>query len=182
MIDGKSMQKIKDEYQHSVEERADLLSAFEQCEGDMDAVYEEIMCSNVLEDDERLRRIIDEAIGDGQVTAWKQFKRETTAKKRKRIQRAKKEEVEAREYAEELGVADKLFDNGKANGKKKKDDSTGLAALIQQRQKGREDAFFDNLEAKYKGVQQNPGRGRKRTTLDEPPEEAFQKNRKKARA
>ena len=183
MVDGVALQKIKDEYQHSEQERSDLIAAFEQCQGDMDAVYEEILCSNVLEDDERFRKIIDAAITKKEVTAWKNYRKETAARKRKRLERAKKEEVEAREYAEELGVADKLFGNKEAKGRKKKkeDDSSDLAALIQQRQKGREDAFFDSLEAKY-GRAPEPGKRRKRTTMDEPPEEAFERNRKKARA
>ena len=147
----------------------------------MDAVYEEIMCSNVLEDDERFRKIIDDAVDSGKVTAWRRYKKETAAKKRKRVGKAKKEEIEAQEYAEELGVADKLFSKGNAKSKKK-DDTTDLAALIQQRQKGREDAFFDKLEAKYGGTAKESGNGRKRAIMDEPPEEAFEKNRKKGRA
>jgi DnaJ homolog subfamily C member 9 len=181
MVDGKAIQKIKNEYQHSEQEISDLLAAFEQCEGDMDAVYEEIMCSNVLEDDERFRKIIDDAIDNQNVTAWRKYKKEIAAKKRKRVEKAKKEEIEAREYAEELGVADKLFGKGNARSKKR-DDTADLAALIQQRQKGRENAFFDSLEAKYGGGAKKSGKGRKRATLDEPPEEAFEKNRKKGRA
>jgi DnaJ homolog subfamily C member 9 len=179
MVDGVAIQKIKDEYQHSEQERDDLIAAFEHYQGDMDAVYAEVMCSNVLDDDERFRKIIDVAIDNEEVTAWKKYKKETTAQRRKRVETAKKEEVEAREYAEELGVADKLFGDEKANGKKKKkDDTSDLAALIQQRQKGREDAFFNNLEAKYGGAQKS-GTGKKRTTLDEPPEDSFKMNRKK---
>ena len=181
MVDGKMIQRIKEEYQYSQEEKADLLATFEEYEGDMDAVYEEVMCSNVLEDDARFRRIIDEAIGNGEVTAWRKYKKESARNKRKRVNRATKEEVEALKYAEELGVADKLFGNGKAKGRKKKDDTSDLAALIQQRQKGREDAFFDNLEAKYGGGAKKSGKANKRTTLDEPLEEAFEGNRKKAR-
>ncbi len=177
MVDVEAIEKIKDEYQHSEQERTDLIAAFELCQGDMDAVYEEIMCSNVLEDDERFRQIIEDAIDKKEATAWKKYKKETAFQRRKRVKRAEQEEVEAREYAEELGVADKLFGRKKTNGKKK-DDISDLAALIQQRQKGRENAFFDSLEAKY-GGEKKPGKGKKRPTVDEPPEEAFEKNRKK---
>jgi DnaJ homolog subfamily C member 9 len=182
MVDGDAIQKIKDEYQNSDQEREDLIAAFEHFQGDMDAVYEEIMCSNVLDDDERFREIINDAISKEEVTAWKKYQKEAASKKRKRVERAQKEAAEARAYAEELGVADKLFGKEKANGKnKKKDDTSDLAALIQQRQKGREDAFFEGLESKY-GAARKSGKGRKRTTVDEPPEEAFARNRKKARA
>ncbi|ERF68395.1 hypothetical protein EPUS_03713 [Endocarpon pusillum Z07020] len=176
MVDGEAIQRIKGEYQHSEQERTDLIAAFEQCQGDMDAVYEEIMCSNVLEDDERFRQIIDDAIDKNEATAWKKYKKETVSQRQKRVKRARKEETEAREYAEELGVADKLFGKKKTTGKKK-DDISDLAALIQQRQKGREDAFLDSLEVRY--GERKPTKGRKRPPVTEPPEEAFEKNRKK---
>lgn len=176
MVDGEAIQRIKSEYQHSEQERTDLIAAFEQSQGDMDAVYEEIMCSSVLEDDERFRQIIEDAIDKNEATAWKKYKKETVSQRQKRVKRARKEESEAREYAEELGVADKLFGKKKTTGKKK-DDISDLAALIQQRQKGREDAFLDSLEVRY--GERKPTKGRKRPTVDEPPEEAFEKNRKK---
>lgn len=176
MVDGEAIQRIKSEYQHSEQERTDLIAAFEQCQGDMDAVYEEIMCSSVLEDDERFRQIIEDAIDKNEATAWKKYKKETVSQRQKRVKRARKEESEAREYAEELGVADKLFGKKKKTGKKE-DDISDLAALIQQRQKGREDAFLDSLEVRY--GERKPTKGRKRPTLNEPPEEAFEKNRKK---
>ncbi len=183
MVDVEAIQRIKNEYQHSDEERADLIAAFEQLQGDMDAVYEEIICSNVLEDDERFRKIIHDAISKNEVTSWTKYKKETATRKRKRVERAQKEELEAREYAEELGVADKLFGSKKMNSNmKKKDDNSDLAALIQQKQKGREHAFFADLEVKYGGAKKSEKR-KKRTILDEPPEEAFAKNqKKKARA
>jgi len=62
-----------------------------------------------------------------------------------------------------------------------KNDLGSLAALIQQRQKGRADNFLADLEAKYGG-------GKKRGSpalYDEPSEEAFQKTAargKKAKA
>ena len=177
MVDGDAIQRIKDEYQHSEQERTDLIAAFERFQGDMDAVYEEIMCSSVLEDDGRFRQIIEGAIDKKEATAWKRYKKETVSQRQKRVKRAQKEETEAQEYAEELGVADKLFGKKKTTGKKKKDDTSDLAALIQQRQKGREDAFLDRIEAKY--GEKKRARGRKRPTVDEPPEEAFEKNRKK---
>jgi DnaJ homolog subfamily C member 9 len=177
MVDGEAIQKIKDEYQHSAEERADLLVAFEQSQGDMDAVYEDMMCSNVLDDDQRFRKIIDDAISSKEVTGWTCYKKETAKQKLKRVKKAKREDIEAREYAEQLGVADKLFGDTKKDNKI--DDASALAALIQQRQKGRADNSFENLEAKYGGGGKNSGKIKKRTIMDEPPEEAFEKNRKK---
>ncbi|RMD40764.1 hypothetical protein DV735_g4356, partial [Chaetothyriales sp. CBS 134920] len=180
MVDGAMIEKIRNEYQGSDEERQDVLRAYAEHEGNMDAVYEEIMCSNVLEDDTRFRHIIDQAIADGTVQSFKAYTKETKASQRKRKRQAEHEAEEAMALAEELGVRDKLF--GSTGGKKTKagkaskssdGDHDALHALVQQRQKARATSFFDQLEAKYGGG--SSGRRKK----DEPPEEAFQKNAKK---
>jgi DnaJ homolog subfamily C member 9 len=151
----------------------------------MDQVYQEVMCSNRSKDDKRFREILDAAISNGEVTAWDSYKKETAGENRKRLRREKKEEVEALSYAQELGVADQLFGSGGASRtkKKKKDDTSDLAALIQQRQKTRAGALFDTLTAKYGKGSKTAGKGKKRPSMDEPPEEAFERNRaKKARS
>ena len=176
LVDGATIEQIKREYQGSQEEKDDVLAAYEEFGGDMDALYEQIMCSNVLDDDERFRTIIDAAIKDESVEAYKKYTREGKTSKKQRVNKAKKEADEAMELAEELGVKDKLFGNGKAKGGKEGGDEDALAALIQQRQKGRAANFFDDLEAKYGGGKQGKRKG------NEPSEEAFQKNaNKKAR-
>ncbi len=43
------------------------MAAYEEFEGDMDMVYESVMLSDVIEDDERFRGIIDQAIEGGEV-------------------------------------------------------------------------------------------------------------------
>lgn len=183
VVTGEALDKIKKEYQGSDEERTDILEAYDTCKGDMDKVYETILCSNVLDDDERLRKIIEDAISAGEVPSHKKYTQESEAKKLRRVKKAKREEEEAMELAEGLGVKEKLFGTD-SKGKKSKqggNDTAGLAALIQQRQKGRQENFFDNLEAKYAG-----GKKPKKRAMDEPPEEAFQKNaaigKKKQRA
>ena len=178
LIDGSAIQKIKEEYQHSEQERADLFVAFQKYEGDMDAIYAELMCSNVLEDDERFRSMIDEAIENKKVTPWKNYQKETAATREKRRKAARKEANEAEEYAQQLGVAGQIFGNNQAkNGAAEKE--TGLKALIQKRQKGRQESFLDGLEAKYASGKARSRRGSKRPPSDEPPEEAFERNRKK---
>lgn len=173
MVDGSTIEKIKQEYQGSEEEKDDVLAAYTEFGGDMDAIYEHIMCSNVLDDDERFRTIIDAAIKDESVEPYKKYTKESKISRKQRVNKAKKEADEAMELAEELGVKDKLFGNAKAKGGKKGGDEDALAALIQQRQKGRAANFFDDLEAKYAGGKQGKRKG------DEPPEEAFQKKSKK---
>ena len=150
---------------------------YEQHEGDMNAVYEHVMLSNVLEDDERFRKIIDEAIKNREVPGFHQYLRESKKSKSARIKTAKAETGEAEEYAKELGVHDKLFGGGKkAKVKGKKGDEADLAALIQSRQKGRE-GFLDDIISKYggEGNGKGKGKGKKRPVVeDEPDEAAFQ--------
>ncbi|KPI38355.1 putative J domain-containing protein [Cyphellophora attinorum] len=175
MVDGAMIDKIKKDYQGSEEERDDILQAYEEAEGDMDAIYEQVMCSSVLDDDERFRHIIDEAIKDKTVQAYKAYTKESKASRKQRVAKARAEEGEAMELAEELGVKDKLFGDGS---KKKGNDEDALKALIQQRGQSRSDNFLANLEAKYGGG----GKKSKRKESDEPPEELFAKNAKKPKA
>lgn len=164
-----------------------MLAAYEDAEGDLDAVYASVMLSDVLVDDERFRGIIDEAIEKGDVPAFDAYVKEGRKKRAERVKAAKAEAREAEEYAKELGVHDKLFggdadgdDKGKGGrGKSKKKGSSSkgnsedaLAALIRGNQQRRE-GFFDHLEAKY-GAQSKPGKGKKRKVEEEPSEEAFQ--------
>ncbi|KAF3480546.1 chaperone dnaJ 6 [Arthroderma uncinatum] len=184
-IDGTLLDKFKREYKGSDEEKSDLLRAYEECEGDMDGVYEQVMASDVLEDDKRFRRIIKTAIKDGAVADFPAFSEETVETKRARAKAARNEASEAMEMARELGVEEQLFGEGadskqasaKGQGKGNKKKSGGedaLMALIQQRQKSRSDTFLANLEAKYAPKQ---SKKQKKRAADEPPEEAFHKPR-----
>jgi DnaJ family protein C protein 9 len=165
-----AIEKFKKEYQGSEEEKMHVIEAYVTFEGDMDGLFSEVMLSDPLEDEERFRAIIDEEIEEKRVEAYKAYTKESKATKKKRVQTAKKEAKEAEEMAKEMGIADKLFGNGKSRTKKDKDDTSGLAALIQQRQQSRQTDFFADLEAKYAPKGKN-----KRTADDEPPEEAFQR-------
>lgn len=100
-------------YKQSDEERGDVLAAYTRFKGNMDGVYESVMLSNVLEDDDRFRGIIDEAITAGDVKSFPKYTNETAASKKARVATAKNESNEAEEYAKELGVHDKLFGKGR---------------------------------------------------------------------
>ncbi|KAI1369966.1 DnaJ domain-containing protein [Xylaria arbuscula] len=172
-ISSDAIEKFAAKYKGSDEERDDILVAYEEHEGDMDAIYESVMLSNVLEDDERFRKVIDDAIASEDVPAFKAYVKETKKSRQARIKAAKNEATEAEEYAKELGVHDKLF--GDKKGKKKKGSSEDdLAALIRQNQQGRE-SFLDNLAAKYGAAPAKGKKGKKRQVEEsEPSEEAFQ--------
>lgn len=144
----------------------------------MDAVYETVMLSNVLEDDERFRRIIDEAIESGDVKAFKAYTKETAKSKQARVKAAQGEAREAEDYAKELGVHEKLFGDkkgAKGKGKSKSKDSSedALAALISSRQKDRGEDFFDHLAEKYgAGSAKKSAKGKKKKVVEEEPDEA----------
>ncbi|QPG94398.1 hypothetical protein C2857_005902 [Epichloe festucae Fl1] len=186
-VSADAINKFAEKYKGSDEERADVLIAYEECEGDMDQLFERVMLSDIIEDDERFRKIIDEAIVSGDVPAFDSYKREPKRKRSARLKAAKAEAIEAEDYAKELGVHDRLFAR---KGKKSKGSSEDdLAALIQKRQQDRSASFLDHLADKY-GANSTKGKGGKKRAVeeDEPSEDAFQaaaaklKNSKSKRA
>lgn len=141
----------------------------------MDMIYETVMLSDVLEDDERFRTIIDDAIAAGDVPSFKAYTKESKKSRAARVKAARAEATEAVEYAKELGVHDKLFGGGKK--KSKKDSEGDLAALILRNKEKRGTSFLDNLAEKYGATPKSNGKGKgKKRVLeeDEPDEEAFQ--------
>lgn len=176
-----TVEKIDDfarTYKGSEEERGHVLQAYEKVGGDMDKLYGEVMLSDVLEDDERFRRMIEEAIEKEEVERFEKFTGETEKKRKARLRRAekrmRKDAKEAEEAKEELQSTKA---NGKGRKKKRGHEDSDLAALIQARQQSRTGnaaSFFDRLEAKYAPSGQ---KGRKRGLDDGPSEEAFAANR-----
>lgn len=131
------------------------------------------MLSNPLNDEDRFRGYIEETIKTGNVEAFDNYTEEPESKKKARHANARKEAKKAEKHAQELG----LNGDGKKAGKKigAKDDLGGLAAVIQQRQKGRAATFLDDLEAKYAAPQPRKGKAKGKRKVEEPPEEAFEK-------
>lgn len=137
----------------------------------MDAIFENVILSDVLQDEERFRKIIDAAIKEKDVPSFPAYVKESKAKRAARVRRAKEEAGEAEEYAKELGVHDEIF--GKNGKKSKKSSEDSLAALIQKRQQSRSESFLDNLAEKYGAVPKGK-KSKKRAAEEEPDEEAFQ--------
>jgi DnaJ homolog subfamily C member 9 len=180
-ISEDAINKFAAKYKGSDEEKDDILVAYDNCKGNMDGVYETVMLSDVLVDDERFRRIIDEAIESGEVEAYKAYTKESTKSKQARVKAARGEAREAEDYAKELGVHDKLFGEkkggtkgkGKGTGKGKENPEDALAALISSRQKDRGEDFFDHLAEKY-GAKKSAKGKKKAAGQEEPDEAAFQ--------
>lgn len=184
-VSADAIQRFADSYKGSDEERDDVLVAYERHKGDMDAVYETVMLSSVLEDDARFRAIIDEAIESGDIKGYKAYTKESARAREARTKAAREEAGEAEEYAKELGVHDKLFGRGKGSGTKgkgkgkgkgKENSEAALAALIMGKQRERGESFLDALAEKYGGSAGSAKKkGKKGKQPDEEPdEEAFQ--------
>ena len=182
VVNEEAINKIADEYKGSEEERNDLVKAYKKVKGNLNKMYDLVMLSDILVDDERFRQILDEEIAKCTIESYPAYKKETdeTRQKAKDAEKKRREAFD-KEQAQEQEEAEPVKGKAKAKAKpkaKKKggDDMAGLAALIQQRQKARAGNFFDALEAKYAPK----SRGSKRSTpMEEPSEEAFEANRKK---
>lgn len=173
-ISTDAIEKFASKYKGSDEEKDDVLVAYEQCAGDMDALFEHVILSSVVDGEERFREIIDEAIQNEDVPAFKAYTKEPKLKRAARLKRARSEAAEAEDYAKELGVHDQIFGDKKSKKKGKAGSEDALAALIQRRQQDRSESFFDHLEAKYAAPSKGR-KGKKRVVEEEEPsEEAFQ--------
>ena len=172
-VSSDAIKKFSKKYKNSDEEKADILAAYEKFEGDMNRLYQTIMLSDPLEDEDRFQQIIKDAIENGEVEAFDKFTKESKKSKNRRLQEAQKDGAEAMDHAKKIGVYDKLFGNGK-----KESSESDLAALISQRQKSRAaggGAFLDHLAEKYAGGGGGGGKkGKKRAVMDEPDDAAFE--------
>ena len=170
--------ELKLQYQGSNEEKQDVLQAYESGCGNLDTLFEQVLFSDLLEDEEggeknnntnneaRYKSVINTAISTGQVEEFPAWKKETSAKMKARRKKARGEAKEAEELARELGLDEKLY--GKARGPKSNgndndngtnqdqdqdqavsDSESALKSLIQQRHKIKGTSFLDALEAKY---------------------------------
>ncbi|KAJ6096483.1 hypothetical protein N7486_007229 [Penicillium sp. IBT 16267x] len=166
MLDTKAISDFQKKYQNSDEEKRDLLEAYEKYQGDLDKIYESVMLSNVLDDDERFRAIIDQAIADEEVEDYKKYSQEPEKKRQQRKKRAQKEAKEAEKLGKE--VEENKKKKTAAAPKSKGSGEDDLLALITKRQQQKGQGFLAQLEEKY-----GQPNGKKRGPADEPSEEAF---------
>ncbi|EPX73880.1 DNAJC9 family DNAJ domain-containing protein [Schizosaccharomyces octosporus yFS286] len=150
VVSGDTVTEFKASYQNSEEEKKDVLEAYKRRKGSMDGILEEVMCSEIS-DEERFRHMIDEAISQGVVPKFKLYKPNAKSKK-KRLRAAEREAQEAEELAKELGLDEKL------NKRKKTDqsDEDSLGAIIRSRQKNRMEDMITAMENKYAKPKSQP--------------------------
>jgi len=134
-ISKEDIELFEKEYKGSEEEKNDIKTFYLQFEGDMDEIMSHVMCATYDEED-RIRAVIQECIDNDEIEEFDAFAHEVKAKKRKRINKAKREEKEAEQHAKDLGL--------NANG--------NLEELILRRnaeRQGEFDNLLDNLAMKY---------------------------------
>ncbi|ORY81318.1 hypothetical protein BCR37DRAFT_404517 [Protomyces lactucae-debilis] len=107
VIDEGVIEQVKKEYQNSEEERRDVVAAYKKAKGDWTRLFEQVMLSQMLGDDDetRFRRYIDEAIAKGE----KRYPAydETKEQKASRIRKAEKEAAQAEKLLAKLKSKDK---------------------------------------------------------------------------
>lgn len=129
------IKEYEEKYKHSAEERDDLKKLYEKFEGDFDEISDNMVCYSI-EDEPRLRDMLDEMINDDEVPAYNAFVKEPPKKKKKRSQRYRSEAAEAEEHSKELGL----------------DVSGSLQDVILRKNRTREAVFsnlMSSLEDKY---------------------------------
>lgn len=106
----------------SSEERHDILQAYRTHKGQLEGIFSEVPCSNILEDEERFITIINHALQAKEIPttkAWTALQAPGGSKTRKKLRaKAQQEASEAEAYAKELGVWDDLY--GPSTTKKRK--------------------------------------------------------------
>jgi len=138
VITKEIIEQDKKDYRESGQERRDILHFYTKFKGSIEAIFENVLHSNILEDEERFRSILNEAIENKEVKSYKLFASESKKSQVSRHKRAKKEEKEAEELAKELGVDKEITDS-----------NSSLASLIQRRSKNRMEQLIENIEQKY---------------------------------
>lgn len=163
-VNSTTILDYKGKYQGSDEEKMDVITAYEKHHGNMSRIFQDVQLSNMLDDEDRFRKWIDDAIEGDRVAAYPNYYSETQKSKQQRRNRAEREAREAEVHFQELKNRSKVQSKG-----------GDLAAMIQQRQQSRAQNFLSDLEAKYATPNgtSKPGK-RKRRKEEEPAEEAFQ--------
>ena len=99
------IEEFRRKYQGSEEEREDVLRVYEEGKGDIEYVFERVMCSEEEMDLPRFRGIVEQAVENGEVPRYKAFWGKPPRKRGGR----KDESKEAMEMARRLGVYEMLF-------------------------------------------------------------------------
>eukprot|EP00126_Sphaerothecum_destruens_P012386 Sdes_comp21239_c0_seq1m19893 len=136
-ISPEDIEEFRKNYVGSELEEEDLKQLYVSHEGDMDLILECVMCCSD-EDEPRFREILNRNIDSGAIPSFPKFRPRRQVQDKLRKRKAKDEAMMAEKLADQLGL----------KGSTKTSDMDELSALIQSRQKGRND-FMHQLEEKY---------------------------------
>ncbi|KAF2706293.1 DnaJ-domain-containing protein [Pleomassaria siparia CBS 279.74] len=165
-ITEETIKKTKATYKGSDEERQDILKAYKKFKGRFAAIYQCVMLSDILEDDDRFRQILDEEIAKGTIESYPAYEKENNDASREKAKAAERKRQADWDKNAKKEAKETKAQNGSSKGKKNGgNDMASLAALIQGKTRNG-GSFLDQLEAKYA-----PSKGKKRSS--EPPEEMF---------
>ncbi|CAF3384123.1 unnamed protein product [Rotaria sp. Silwood1] len=135
----------------SDEEKNDLKRIYLDVAGDMDQIFERHLLT-CLEDEDRLRSMIDQMIEDNEVPPFDAYTKETKAKRNKRHRKLTKEAAEAEKLMKELNIGN---------------DDASLERAIQMRQQQRAGSnFYDQLLEKYGSKTHNGNKKRASSSLN----------------
>lgn len=148
-ISEKDIQTFLDSYVGSEEEEQDLIQIYQRYKGDMDKISE----SHIGFDEERTFDQLSRLIDGGKIPKYRNFSKDTGAKRDRRKKRAEKEAKEADKMREEMEKKTGMTLNSM-------DD---LTAMIKRKSQGNFDSLITNLEAKYAN---GGGKGTKRKRND----------------
>ncbi|CAF0866914.1 unnamed protein product [Adineta ricciae] len=143
--------EFENKYKGSDEEKRDLKRIYVEVAGDMDQIFERHLLA-CLEDEDRLRSMIDQMIEDNEVPAFDAYTKETKAKRNKRHKKLTKEAAEAEKLMKELNIGN---------------DNASLERAIQMRQQQRAGtSFYDQLLEKYGSKTSNGNKKRGASSLN----------------
>ncbi|CAF3704061.1 unnamed protein product [Rotaria sordida] len=143
--------EFENKYKGSDEEKNDLKRIYLEVAGDMDQIFERHLLT-CLEDEDRLRSMIDQMIEDNEVPPFDAYTKETKAKRNKRHKKLTKEAAEAEKLMKELNIGN---------------DDASLERAIQMRQQQRaSSSFYDQLLEKYGSKTNNGNKKRGSSSLN----------------
>lgn len=155
-IQVQDIEDFKRYYVGSAEELEDILAAYMRHYRDMAKISEDVFFGSVHEEArylEIIKRQVAKEIVPDYVSSGKTP--ESEKRRAQRVKRADKEAKEAAEYAKQLGLRSESGDSN-------------LAALIQSRQKSRFDDVISSLEAKYASGSPSLKRVRSESEFEKP--------------
>ncbi|TPX32363.1 hypothetical protein SmJEL517_g04512 [Synchytrium microbalum] len=136
MVTKERIEEFAQQYKESDEEKQDILKAYTESEGSMDFILENVMLANAIDDEDRFRNIIEQAIKSKQVERYKAFKLDPKAAVNR-----KKEAAKEAKAAERLRKELDLKNNSDGD----------LQKMLTARNANRMNDLVARLEQKYGG-------------------------------